>query len=573
MAHLDFIQKEKKILFILLIALLAFNKSFCNSPKEEVQEIYENLFKVFPYNATGFPNLTWIPNSKGKSTLAAFEGNSIHFNEELYDLCKSKFPNQYKDAIASILAHELSHFILGHDNPAGLAQTEINEIQAKAEAEADMLGLFRAYLAGYDVFDVWGKMIHAIYQHFEIFESADYFSPQERQNLAEETVFQTRETAYVLMVANNLFILSKNDKSLLDESIKCYDYLMANVGMSPTMKLILPDAYNNIGVAYLNKVLYNLPQDPKYAFAYPIELDPSKRLRDLIQLFRGNNQKPTQKDNFSENYKYLQRAENIFVNLIQAYPNYAPPYINRTITDIFIYLNDKSKPIDEFITDLENSHNSVQILPPDAYLVRGIAKYIRSEESEDSLEDFETAKKNGAYKKDFNYRLYQSKGIDLSTLRESPKPKPIILDNVFFNYPFKKRSVFDFNSDTTTIIETIIIGRQGKPLSIKVHKQDEQYLTVSLPEKTILFEYSSSSNNSFKNVRLNDPKIKVLEQFQNKPKEIATINGSFLQYDFENYYYEYEPNKNQKQEPGVIFQIADDKVHGWVKYIIEETPQ
>jgi len=574
----------KKIHFLLLIffiIIFSLPKVHGQTPGEKkVKNIYESLKKVYPKKSSDdYPKLVWA--SKDSDYVAGYDSSSgnkrIFFGESLYDVCVSRFDDRFEDAIASILAHELSHFDLDHQKSGAFAFTNVKIDESEFETAADMQGLFRATLAGYNVFDIWPELIQTIYQQYNIGKSKTHMSLEERQKLAKEISAQTREIAIIMGIANNLQILS-----FYEESIQCYQYLLSQSNNQLLSILLTPDIYNNMGVAYLNKVLFALqPKDKNenetdtgLAFAYPIELDPSQRLWDLADIKKSPSQDKILSNEISE---YLENAEMIFRDLIYNYPDYTSPYINLTITEIFKYIFNNDPAIDEYISKLEKRYKAQKLdLPPNAYLVRGIYKYLLGKVAD---QDFDSAKRLGAYEIDYNYGLYKENSsllaglskyiFDFLDLWTSSKNE---IEQIVNNDPEKSPYAIHFHGKN--VVDTLEIGsfkEQVRKIFIHETEDGDSFITVSLKDKTILFEFPSQES-SIRDVQSGDNKNIVFEKFHNEPNEVAAFNGSFLQYDFKQSYVEdtsYSPPQSRLQSSGVIFQIIDDQVNSWVKYIIE----
>lgn len=113
---------------------------------------------------------------------------AIDMQESLYDLCANKFGTRQQDALAMLLGHELVHLYVNHQwisqfgKPQRFAKEPAsNSPNAAAEKQADYLGAFYAYLAGYQPYAVCEDVIKAVYEHYRLPDRLPgYPSKQER---------------------------------------------------------------------------------------------------------------------------------------------------------------------------------------------------------------------------------------------------------------------------------------------------------------------------------------------------------------------------------------------------------
>ncbi len=235
---------------------------------EIVRGILENLIA-----ARGFPPENGIPdividsidieNIPAGMTL---KYNKMYIHPKTIEVCK-KFCDDYKDALAAIIGHELVHFyqekkcrfIHGLDEAYAL------------EYEADLQGLFNAYLAGYKIKGKEAETLHSqltdsLYQAFDLSENSSYPALAERKSMANKTEKTVHKLAELFELANYA-VLSGN----FQVAIKINEYLLEN--------LKTKELHNNLAIAYAS--LYK--QLHGDGFTYPFELNTDSRLYNPIR--------------------------------------------------------------------------------------------------------------------------------------------------------------------------------------------------------------------------------------------------------------------------------------------------
>uniref|UniRef100_C6DZB5 Peptidase M48 domain-containing protein n=1 Tax=Geobacter sp. (strain M21) TaxID=443144 RepID=C6DZB5_GEOSM len=261
----------------------------------QVQAVYQRLVPAFGDGRLP-PKLMIIPkgikvrepvasSAGGNEGTLAFEANAglliegyIAIEERavevLADLGKDR-----DNALAFLLAHELSHFYLRHGWVGGFgnafARTDMGRKMMKAatyedvlkrEAEADYFGGFYGYLAGFDTLGVAPKTLERIYGAFGLADQLpNYPSKSERVAIAQRQQESLKKLIPVYEAGTRLLVLGR-----YEEAGRLFSYL-AQIFPSREM-------FNNAGVAYALEAVRLLPPGA-IPFVYPFELDGETRLR------------------------------------------------------------------------------------------------------------------------------------------------------------------------------------------------------------------------------------------------------------------------------------------------------
>jgi tetratricopeptide (TPR) repeat protein len=238
---------------------------------------------------------------------------SIVLEEKALAVCNS-FGTDADAAIAFLLAHELTHYYEKHAWRSGFADEnrdlkigiEMNKLadDAANETEADYLGGFLAYSAGYGVFQRGAEIIQSLYRAYGLKnEIPGYPSLSDRQALSRRTAERLVALVDVFEMANLLSVTGKYKLAF-----EYYRFLLQEYQSR--------EIYNNLGVTATLDAL-ELSATPKYR--YPIQLDlessaekagmPAPDAPELKEKFR--------------------QAILLFDAAISLDPNYAPAYLNK----------------------------------------------------------------------------------------------------------------------------------------------------------------------------------------------------------------------------------------------------
>ncbi|WP_448518179.1 hypothetical protein [Rhodoflexus sp.] len=278
-------------LFVLLLAMSALPLSAQNllsdkHPKvRATQVVLDRLLQVFgqPPGDGAAPLLrvhSKNPDSKLILELNYKQGQAvIDMQESLYDLCASQFSSKQQDALAMLLGHELVHLYANHQwiTQFGRAQRftkdpASNSANATAERQADYLGTFYAYLAGYQPYAISESLINAIYTHYRLPDKMEgYPSRQERI----ETAYESRKDAQELIAAyrTGLLLMATGAYPQAEQAFLYVVKRNEAVGLKGPK-----EAYNNAATAILWQLIDNM-DNSRMPYYLPVESD--VRLRKL----------------------------------------------------------------------------------------------------------------------------------------------------------------------------------------------------------------------------------------------------------------------------------------------------
>lgn len=235
------------------------------------------------------------------------EGGTILINKAVLQLFNNARVNP-DHALAIIIGHELAHHLV--ENEGGYAN---NRSSRKAiEKEADIIGIFIAHLAGYEVIPTIPVVFERIYTHFNLAKDhQSYPHYNERIQSQEEVLKLATDLIEVFDAANYLAVIGEHRIAAAS-----YTYLLRHYKGK--------EIYNNIAVNFALTAL-TIKGVKVDLFLHPIELDFQTRLKE--------NNNPMARDALSreeelEFEKWLTFAKETLLKIIDKDPNYLLDDIN-----------------------------------------------------------------------------------------------------------------------------------------------------------------------------------------------------------------------------------------------------
>lgn len=240
---------------------------------------------------------------------------SIGLEEKAYDVCQTFGPDSL-NAIAILLAHELTHYYQKHDWNRSFANTNadlsttrfINSLNEsiKQETQADYIGGFLAFSAGYNVYGIMPTLLPSLYEAYGLPDSLEgYPILADRIKMSQNASNQLLKLISVYETAGLLTVLEE-----YQTAANYYTYILQDFQSR--------EVYNNIGINLALAALsyYNKAEMP---FVLPLELDQDARLNSL---------KSIQNDRLLIRDRMLKEALVQFERAITLDPNYHTAYVN-----------------------------------------------------------------------------------------------------------------------------------------------------------------------------------------------------------------------------------------------------
>ncbi|WP_448961300.1 hypothetical protein [Larkinella arboricola] len=334
------------------------------------------------------PRLTMIAVT-GSQRIARFVSKpepELLLDEKLYDLCRGFGPDSLA-ALSIVVGHELTHYYGRHTEWAGFGQLPGQQKSPAAQAEqtrmleaqADLQGVYRSFLAGYDVYRLVKPLYTKIYAAYQLpVTMAGYPSREERIRSIEQQAAKARNLGMAFEAG--LFFFLKRDYALAE---RCFEFVTEEI---PTKELL-----NNVGLCQLLRAteIMTLVEMP---FRYPFEVEISNRLTPNEH--RGN---------AVDKADLLKQAISYFRQAIDLDETYSSAYINLAAASSLLGRNGTaSEIIDQLEEVLKKQHET---LSPNAHLVRAIAL---AEQGKDAEAMDELKPISDAYEMEYNRQAIQN---------------------------------------------------------------------------------------------------------------------------------------------------------------------
>lgn len=325
----------------------------------------------------------------------------ITLEQKAYEVCASFGPENTDAAIAFLLGHELTHYYEKHLWREGFVDTH-NDLaigiqldslldDVADETEADYLGGFLAYSAGYGVFEQNDEMIGRLYKTYQMPDDiVGYPTLSDRQALNRRSTEQLKQLVEVFDMANLLTAVGR-----YADAFEYYRYVL--------MQYQSREIYNNVGVvAVLDALQYFNESEMK--FRLPLELD-----------LESSGSKGDGMANIRE--KLLRQAILHFDAAISLDPDYAPAYLNKACA--YLLLKDYARA--RFYAELEAKAAATRGQFPktttDADILLGIIDAYEGK-TDAARATFERAKAAGSALAEYNLDRLDGKPI----VPETPPP-------------------------------------------------------------------------------------------------------------------------------------------------------
>lgn len=363
---------------------------------------YEKALKVFDklVEARGdyrlpVPRFVMLKGKgSGRAAFMDYERNEVQLDEQAYNVCiESGFDTA---GLAFLIGHELTHYYEKHGWRSSFVQeysdlqigVKLNKLTDKIanETEADYLGGFLAYSAGYGLFDKDSVLLQNIYKSYGWGpESENYPSLSDRQALIGKTNKKLERLIEVFEMANLLTAIGH-----YEEAYQYYRYV--------AIRYQSREIYNNMGVAKVLEAMKHFSTN-ELVYRYPVELDLS------LVTDKGSGAGEVNRDTL------LLQALLQFDAAISLDPNYAPAYLNKACA--YALLGDTIRArfyAAQEARSIALKGNKYPKTAIDADILLGIIE-AKSGSKDNAKKIFETAAANKSALADINLKILDEKPL------------------------------------------------------------------------------------------------------------------------------------------------------------------
>ena len=466
---------------------------------------------------------------------------SIILEEKAYDICTT-FGKDSLNALACLLAHELTHYYEKHDFSSAFAEKSDllekskkmdrmlrMEEKERKEIEADLLGGMLAFAAGYDPYGMMNQFLRKVYKAYDLDEElAGYPSLEKRIKYAEFAQENLLELIDVFETANYLIALGK-----YEDAKTYYEYI---VGFYNSREI-----FNNLGVISCLSAMeyFNRKEMP---FSLPIELDAQSRL--------NKNPRGSLSERKEKREVFLKDAIKYFTDASSLDPDYSLAQLN--LGCAYILLNDsrQARHFTENVLEMNQKNKINMKVLSDSYVLFGIIAAMNND-TISAQENFDKAYNlggnislakinsdilNGEYR--FTSRL-KDHSKDLDEEEES-------IDGIFLSDLISD----DIATDIEVQIESEVV------LYIKLNENSKVFIHFHREPVALIHRTGSRyKNKSLKGTKVNDDKTALIGLYGVPWREFNLSTGQMLIY----------PQSN------MIFTLGTNgRVKGWCTYHAED---
>ena len=370
------------------------SRNFINSSAQDtIREIFQKLVNARGNFRMKKPEKIYLRDEVSRVASIDYDKLEIVVEQKAYDVCKTFG----ESAVAFLIGHELTHYYEKHawrtnfgNNYASSSKANKNVLLPfliSNESQADYLGGFLAYSAGYGMFDKGPQIIQALYDAYQIQDPIEGYPPlADRKAQALNSAKKLESLVDVFDMGNYLSAIGKYEDA---------DAYYTNILMQYQSREI----FNNCGLAKLLNVVNNYFTKKLLKYDYALVMDLN---------FSGSRDVTKE----TERINLLKEAIVNFDAAVSLDPNYAPAYLNKATA--FALLGDTTKArffVDqEAIPAAEASQDSLTLL--NCKVLQAIL-YDRSENTKQAKKILQAAQKQGSTLATSNLNIINGNSIEV----------------------------------------------------------------------------------------------------------------------------------------------------------------
>lgn len=262
----------------------------------------------------------------------------IVIGSRLVELCRS-FGKDSCNAIAHILSHELAHYYEHHDWLSNftssfasiewsknLSELDKQLLPAK-ETQADEMGFFYSYNAGYQSWKVSTAVLDSVYKWFKLSDAQmpGYPPLEQRKQISLTAKSKVSALMPLFNIASYFMLLGKyypgeTQYVFYESAGYCLDHMAHENVRTPAV-------LNNLGVIYFLKAQPYF-YEPLNKLLYPLIIDDNASSLDMSEIVGTKGVTPTTQTLAQEAIDLLEKARDMFNQSLKTNKNYLPANFN-----------------------------------------------------------------------------------------------------------------------------------------------------------------------------------------------------------------------------------------------------
>ncbi len=514
--------------------------AFVEDPNGVAGEVLQDNYKIRTARAV-FENLVrtrgdfgqkepaFVMNSR-RQNIAWMDTKSreVGLEEKAYEVCQ-QFGADSLNALAILLAHELTHYYEKHDWNRSFAQTNRNvaatryisslDESIKQEMQADYVGGFLAFSAGYQVYDIMPRLLPKLYEVYGLPSALPgYPTLEDRIKMSRNASNQLRRLVGVYETAQMLTVLEEYRAAATYYAYVLEDFQSREIA-------------NNIGTNLCLAALayFSTPEMP---FILPLEIDANSRLNSL---------KNVELQRIEIRERMLGEALKAFDRAIHLDPNYVPAHINTAAAYVLLarwedaaYWIRRTKQLTGFGSGGEDH------FAQDLQVLEGILAALQGQKQQ-AEQLFSTLAEQNFFLAKLNLAILQEKARPSVVV--DGRAEAVVIDGIQLN----RFLAAPLPMEEVVLSEQIICGSKtlaGSDVWLHYANDGKEYTVVQWTKP-------QSSDRTLKGLGIGSVAEEVQQHYGDPPRQVNTTKGLLWVY------------------PGVQLLFSFDaqaKVNGWGSY-------
>ena len=459
----------------------------------------------------------------------------IALEEKAYDVCAGLGAEQGQAALAFLIGHQLTHYYQKHAVEGSLSDllrkdfdADGRQFDADHETEADLLGGFLAYLAGYGQFDQGADLVKKLYEAYTLpARLPGYTSLAERRESSRRTTQKLEDLIHLFEMANLLTAVGSYAEAAEYYKRVLLDYQSREI-------------YNNVGVMILLDAMGQFKEN-ELKYHYPVELD------------LGASSSKGSSGAADARSVLLRQALLFFDASISMDPDYAPAFLNKACA--YALLGDTLRAHFYAASEARRAVESGSSFPKtgvDIDVLLGImAANAGDPEKAKKLFESAAATPYGALAA-INLKILNGEPLDEEKPATPDLRKEKIDDQTTQSITNTDDGILKIDPDRTVQLP------DGRVFFQNLNQGPGSYALISqnpITENTTLFHLTKPGyeGKTVRGIGLDDNRASIVGKYGEPKRTVETLTGQIMVY------------KN------ILFILSEDRLIRWANYVVDRS--